>query len=91
MTTETTWFSTKRTLCCRLLNPDAVPMDVFQDRDERKGERMNRRQFAGVLGISGLSAASYSLIGGHLRSGSIRRGYSRKGRVSSSSKSQTLE
>ena len=38
-------------------------MDVFQDRDERKGERMNRRQFVGVLGISGFSAASRSLIG----------------------------
>ena len=64
MTTETSWFSTERTLCYSLLYPDsyAVPMDVFQDRDERKGERMNRRQFAGVLGISGLSAASYSLI-----------------------------
>ena len=65
MTTETTWFSTERTLCYSLLYPDsyAVPMGVFQDRDERKGERMNRRQFAGVLGISGLSAASYSLVG----------------------------
>ena len=30
----------------------------------RKGERMNRRQFAGVLGISGLSAGAYSLLGG---------------------------
>ena len=28
-----------------------------------EGERVNRRQFAGVLGISGLSAASYSLVG----------------------------
>ena len=40
MTTETTWFSTERTLCYSLLYPDsyAAPMSVFQDQDERKGK-----------------------------------------------------